>query len=313
MRETEKRRYVAEALVFCLALCRGWGRTRINRLVSRPGFDPCRAWQAIQSRNAAELIQSFETEVHALPVEDLPEKIAEAERLVSEVRRRDIQVLLPGDAAYPPRWRAALNSDAPPFALALGNLELARRDLLGGVAGTREPTLMGRDVARRCGQSLAEQGAVVVSGGAAGVDTEAHDAALESGGQTIFIVPADITTYRSAWIRAAHAGTALFLAECLPGASWSTHAAVQRNRLIAALSRALWIVEPREEGGSIRTARVACSLGRPVACYGPPPSLRAALPWEIIDRPDRITPASVSEKLGRPPRRQGDLFQAPDS
>jgi len=314
VRKPEQRRHAAEALVFCLTLCRGWGRNRINRVMSRPDFDAVRAWQALRLGAVHDLAPIFDAEMHALPLDELPARVVEAEHLVASARQQNLRILLPGDSAYPAEWQSLLRGDAPPFVLARGNPDLANWPLRGGVAGTRQPTGIGRRVARRCGQVLAELQAVTVSGGAAGVDTEAHDAALKSGGGTVIIVPADILTQRATWLRAAAAGRALLLSECLPGAAWTTPAAVQRNRLIAALSQAVWIVEPRKEGGSIRTARVAAALGRPVACYGPPPSLSPAPPWEIIPHPDAVTSESVFRLLTRPPRHaQGELFPTPET
>ena len=314
MGKPNPQRHAAEALVFCLSLCRGWGRRRINRLLYRPDYEPARAWQVLREGDIRGLTRVFEAEAHALPPGDLPALAARAENLVAAARQRGLHILLPGDAAYPAAWRTLLGGDAPPFVLALGTLDLAGEPLRGGVAGTRQPTAAGRGIARRCGQALAGSGATVVSGGAAGVDTEAHDAALASGGRTVFVVPADFGNYRADWLAAARSGRALILSECLPGAAWSTHAAVQRNRLIAALSLAVWIVEPRRVGGSIRTARVAAALGRPVICYGPPPwPGEAAPPWDILDGPDAVTPQQVRALLSRPQERvQGELFAAPE-
>ncbi|HPU96797.1 MAG TPA: DNA-processing protein DprA, partial [Candidatus Hydrogenedentes bacterium] len=160
-------------------------------------------------------------------------------------------------------------------------------------------------------ETLVALDCAVVSGGAAGIDAAAHNAALESGGNTIFIVPADILGYCPAWIEAAISGRALFLSESLPGALWTTHAAVQRNRLIAAMAQAVWVVEPRKEGGSIRTARIAAGLNRPVACYRPPDTFKNVIPWLVFSGPDALSKDTIRGMLEHAGPTQGDLFKPP--
>jgi len=166
---------------------------------------------------------------------------------------------------YPKPLAAFLDSGAPPFLFLLGN-----RSLLGkaacAVVGTRSPSRGGIRAARCASQAIVEAEMTVVSGGAAGVDWAAHEAALQSGGSTLLFLPQGIRTYGmpGEWRDAMDAGRLLLASEYLPDAPWQTYAAVSRNALIAAQARLVCVIEPRKQGGSILTARHALDQGKPV-------------------------------------------------
>lgn len=134
-----------------------------------------------------------------------------------------------------------------------------------GIVGTTEPSEHGVQVARAIAAHLADRGWVIVSGNACGIDAAAHRAAFAARKPTLLVLPTGILCMRVhegyppaslLWRRAAA------VSECHPEAPWSTAAALARNRLIAALSDAVLVVEARERGGSIGTLRHALALGR---------------------------------------------------
>src|SRR5580693_1357456 len=88
------------------------------------------------------------------------------------------------DAAYPARLREIF--DPPIVLFARGRLQLLQSILLG-VVGTRRPTAYGIAAAQRLGADLAQAGLAIVSGMARGIDTAAHRAALDVGGETIAV------------------------------------------------------------------------------------------------------------------------------
>src|SRR5216683_768587 len=77
---------------------------------------------------------------------------------------------------------------APPALFYRGNGQLLGMRAIG-VCGSRDATSQGLNAARACGEEIVRQGLVVVSGYARGVDTEAHSAALDAGGQTAMVLP----------------------------------------------------------------------------------------------------------------------------
>ena len=113
---------------------------------------------------------------------------------------------------------------------------------------------------------VSKQGINVVSGYAAGVDMTTHRAALESGGTTTIVMAEGILHFRVKrevkdvwdWHRA------LIISQYLPSVPWRVHNAMERNRTICALCKAMVLVEARESGGSIEAGRTCLELGIPL-------------------------------------------------
>lgn len=148
----------------------------------------------------------------------------------------------------------------------LGNQEFLDNPSVG-IVGSSKPSDKGRAIAREIARRLGRAGITVVSGMAKGIDTAAHEGVMEAGGNTVCVIPTGILRF--------HAGGKLggphefmkrgcVISECPPDAEWSAPAAVARNRIIAALSSALLVVETKVGGGAMHTFRSAQELGRPV-------------------------------------------------
>jgi DNA processing protein len=126
----------------------------------------------------------------------------------------------------------------------------------------------------------ARAGVTVVSGFAEGIDDASHMGALDEGGRTVLCLPFGIHRFRSraGWPALADLATrAVALTEQPPDADWESQAALTRNRLIAALSHALIVVETEIKGGAMTTFEHALRLGRrlfAVRFQDPPPSAR---------------------------------------
>jgi len=136
------------------------------------------------------------------------------------------------------------------------------------IVGSRKVTAYGRQVTAQLAGQLAEQGIVIISGLALGVDAIAHQAALDAGGKTIAVLPGplDIIYPRSHQQLAEHIleqGGAL-VSEYPAGTEPFRSNFVARNRLVAGLSDALLITEAAEKSGSLHTARFALEQGKDV-------------------------------------------------
>jgi DNA processing protein len=120
---------------------------------------------------------------------------------------------------------------------------------------------------------LARQGVVVVSGMALGIDAAAHRGALDAGGGTIAVLGGGVDVPYPPTHRVLHAriaGEGLALSEAPPGSHPVLGAFPKRNRIIAALSETLIVVEAGERSGALITARLALELGRTVAAVPGP-------------------------------------------
>jgi len=171
-----------------------------------------------------------------------------------------------GHPHYPP----ILHHDPlpPPVLFLQGDLGLlhARRV---GVVGTRNATAAGREAARRLGDGLGLAGVHVVSGLARGVDGHAHRGLLasEGMGRPIGVVASGLDVvypreHRDLWRAVAEHG--LLLSEGPPGTVPEPYRFPLRNRIVAALSEVLVVVESRERGGSLLTVSAALDRGVPV-------------------------------------------------
>lgn len=166
-----------------------------------------------------------------------------------------------------PNWPPALVG-LPGGAVALcaqGNLALLERPAVA-LVGTRHCTSVGRALAREYAQAVAGAGGVVVSGLAAGIDTEAHIAAK---GATIAVLGQGLWAPMPGWQadirRQVLAAGGLLLSEYPldhPAGTWTFP---RRNRIIAGLARAVVVIEAGHRSGAKNTAHHAIALGRELA------------------------------------------------
>ena len=181
-------------------------------------------------------------------------------RILETIRREQHHVMVPGLTPYP---ETVLRLEEPPYPLhARGRLALLDAPTVA-IVGTRAMTAYGRESAHRLGAGLAAAGATVVSGLARGVDGAAHRGA--GAARTVAVVGCGLDV---AYPKA-HAGLqesigreGLLLGELLPGTPPARHAFPKRNRIIAAVSRAVIVVEAPHESGALSTAALAREQGK---------------------------------------------------
>lgn len=168
------------------------------------------------------------------------------------------------DAAYPDllRWLP----DPPPVLYVRGEL-LPEDQLAMAVVGSRRPSHYGQLMAKRFGTELAEHGFTVVSGLARGIDSLAHQGALQAGGRTIAVLgcgvnriyPAEHRRLYDA-VRDQGAVVSEFAFDTKPD-RWNFP---RRNRIISGLSLGVLVVEASDRSGSLHTAHHAVEQGREV-------------------------------------------------
>jgi DNA processing protein len=199
---------------------------------------------------------------------------ARVEDTVALLQDKGIRALFLTDDAYP---KALTELEAPPPILFfLGNLELLGGSAVG-MCGSRSASAAGLEAARSCGLAVASQGLTIVSGYAAGVDTETHLAALDAGGSTIMVLAEGFKYFRVKRVFGdLDMSRVLVLSQFAPRQTWNVGAAMTRNAVIAALGRALVVVEAGETGGTLNAGLQALAFGRPVLALefetGPTPA-----------------------------------------
>lgn len=191
--------------------------------------------------------------------------IDRAERQIERLTRHGVHLYVATSGDYPPSLSHYLRTSAPAMIFCAGNTDLLAVEG-AAIVGSRNVSQSGAALAADCARWFVRESIPIVSGGATGADSAAHDAALDAGGATIIVLPQGIRTFRGprAWMEAVEEGRALLLSEFDPDLPWTTRAAIVRNTTICALARLVCVIEPRSSGGSMRTARRAIELGKPV-------------------------------------------------
>lgn len=172
------------------------------------------------------------------------------------------------DEAFPPLLKRIPD---PPIGLYVrGNADTLRTEKAVAIVGTRKASLYGTTNAKKIAQELAACGWTVVSGGARGIDTAAHEGALDAGGAgtTLAVLgcgldvvypPENFELFR----KIAENGGAV-VSEFAFGKKADRRTFPQRNRIIAGIAAGTLVAESDLAGGSIITANFAADCGRTV-------------------------------------------------
>lgn len=180
------------------------------------------------------------------------------------------RISIPGDELWPSQVDEL---NAPPIALLIkGNSEPLLAPSLA-IVGTRNPTPYGTRIAGYFAAGFVDRDWSIISGGAYGIDSAAHKGALVAEGATVAVIASGIDVEYpagNARLFSEILENGAVVSEYLPGVPALPHRFLVRNRLIAALSRSTLVVEAAFRSGSLRTARDAAELMRPVmAIPGP--------------------------------------------
>jgi DNA processing protein len=196
-----------------------------------------------------------------------PRREAEAE--LAAIDRLGGRLLCWGEPLYPAPLAAV--DDAPPVLTVLGRLENLNRMLsapIVAVVGARNASANGRRLARELAAGLGEEGVVVASGMARGIDAAAHLGALAVGnGGTIAVVAggADIVyPEENRGLYDAIIESGAVIAELPLGSEPQARHFPRRNRIISGISLGVVVVEAAAKSGSLITARYALEQGRDV-------------------------------------------------
>lgn len=189
----------------------------------------------------------------------LPARRSEIEAL----EQQGIRLLAIGDPGYPAEL---LDLRSPPPLLYVRGM-LTEEDGRGvAVVGTREASREGARLARRLGRGLAERGFTIVSGLARGIDTAGHRGALQAKeGRTVAVLGCGVQHVyppENGLLAAKIARRGCVLAEVPPHTEVHRRHLLARDRLQAALSRAVIVVQAHGKCGSLVTARHAVRCGR---------------------------------------------------
>ena len=235
----------------------------------------------------------------------------EPERELEQLERAGGRVLCPGDPQWPDglswgsgQFQGSVGDMAPPFVLfARGPADLAAA-AAGSVAivGARAATAYGAHVSAELAFGLSEARVSVVSGGAYGIDGAAHRGALSAqAAPTVAVVACGVDlSYPRGNDRlfAQIADSGVIVSEVPPGTNVTRVRFLVRNRLVAALSKGVVVVEAALRSGSLSTASRGRELNRPVMCVpGPITSAQSAGCHEWLREKDAVLVTGVADVL----------------
>ncbi|HEU4562817.1 MAG TPA: DNA-processing protein DprA [Longimicrobium sp.] len=284
--------------VLRLAMVEGIGPARLSALLARFGSP-----ERVLGASAEELTAApgFGRElVKRLRAAATDEGRQRARAAMETLDRVGAVAITPDDSAYPDAFRTL--PDPPYLLFAIGNLDLLTAPGLG-VVGTRTPTEYGRRTAASLSGELARAGLSIVSGMARGIDSAAHAAALEAGGTTVGVLGHGIDRVyppENARLFAKVAERGLLLTELPPGEDPNAGNFPRRNRLIAALSLGVLVVEMGEKSGAQHTVTYALEQGKDVfAVPGPIGSPQSAGTNQLLKDGARLvtSTADILEEL----------------
>lgn len=200
-------------------------------------------------------------------------------------------------AGYPRQLREL--PDAPPILFVDG--EIRPSDALAvAIVGTRHATVYGRTQAEKIAYGLAKAGVTIVSGMARGIDSAAHQGALDAGGRTIAVYGCGLRHIyppENSELSRRIAGNGAIVSEFHPQTKPHSGTFPQRNRLISGLSHATLVIEAPERSGSLITARTAYEQGRDVLALPGPVTSRASQGTNLLIRDGATLVRNVDDIL----------------
>lgn len=191
-------------------------------------------------------------------------RLLDPDTLIREVEQLGARVLTLDDPAYPLLLRQL--EDSPPILYIKGELTPNDEQALA-IVGTRRASAYGKAMTQALTSQLAQRGITIVSGLAYGIDSIAHQTALEHGGRTIAVLGSGIdmiypSEHRHIADDIVHNGA--IITEFPPGTKPERGNFPIRNRIISGISLGTLVVEAPERSGALQTANIAAEQGRDV-------------------------------------------------
>lgn len=235
------------------------GPVRLRQLLEHFGDAP-----AVLAASKAELLRvrgiSEETAAAIAGWEKSVDLAAELQR----IRDFGCQVVIPADEAYPELLRQIYD---PPIVLYVKGTLLPRDKHAVAMVGSRRTTHYGLESARRLAYQLAYCGVTVVSGGARGIDTAAHQGALAARGRTIAVLGTGINLVfppENAELFERIAAQGALVTQFPFGRPADKQTFPIRNRIVAGMTLGTVVVEADLHSGALITAGMAVDYGRQV-------------------------------------------------
>ncbi len=191
--------------------------------------------------------------------------IEKTTEILNECRQKGYKIITPDDNLFPKRLKNL--SDMPLVLYGMGDCSVLNDTVSIGMVGTRNASDYGIETAQKLSFLLALSGATIVSGGALGIDSEAHAGAMLAKGRTLAFLGCGLSVnylMENASLRRAITRYGAVVSEYSPFTPASRITFPTRNRLISGVSLGIVVVEAGVKSGSLITANFALDQGKDV-------------------------------------------------
>jgi len=179
-----------------------------------------------------------------------------------------VELITAGSDNYPSLLSKRLDLDAPAILFSWGNHVIISRPAVA-IVGSRHASDQGEEFARRMIEGMKGFPISIISGGARGIDMAAHRSAVEHGLETMVVLAHGINQVLRGQNENGILRNVLFLSQFHPNSGWSPACAMIRNRTVCAFSRAVFVIEAAESGGTINTGETALKMNVPLYVVSP--------------------------------------------
>lgn len=197
--------------------------------------------------------------------------LEDAKKVLDRCEKLGAQVLTIDDEKFPYLLKEI--ADPPAVLYIRGDVSCMSGKLTIAIVGTRKASNYGFDMASKISKTLAENDVVVVSGGALGIDSAAHESAVDAGGKTVCVLGCGLgvpyLNSKRALKQDIVAKGGAVITEYAPGTPARAWTFPARNRIISGLSHGTVVVEAGEKSGSLITANLANEQNRDVFVVAP--------------------------------------------
>lgn len=190
---------------------------------------------------------------------------AKATKEVMTAEIKKVHIITLEDELYP--YNLKQIEDCPPVLYALGDISLLQNTNALAVVGSRSASFAATKMAQKISSEVSQNGIIIVSGMARGIDSASHEGALECGGKTIAVLGTGVDVVypkenQELYNKIQKHG--LILSEYPLGTSPQASNFPRRNRIVSGLSKGVLVIEASVKSGSLITANQALEQGRDV-------------------------------------------------
>ena len=231
-----------------------WKTERINHLIIQILKKQKLAYADFFELTEKDLIKTcLLSKREAVDIIELKKELPNYAYLVDSLLSQGYEVVPIYSQKYPNTLKENLRVKyAPPILYIKGNKDIFNKEKMA-VVGSRNVSAQGVEFTKNVTKKLVEQGNVIVSGFAKGVDKTSLEVTLENGGQAIIVLPQGILTFSSGFKRyykEISNGNILVISTFYPKLPWSVGLAMGRNRYIYGLANDIYVAESSFKGGT---------------------------------------------------------------